>query len=82
MHVLVAYDSHQVLMNIGYLFSYRAHIFWQKMLEYNILYDIEKNIENAYANHSATLKAMLTKMLVQPERLYFRFAFCARNYPW
>ena len=36
----------------------------------------EKNIEITHANHSATSKAVLTKMLVQPERLYFLFAFC------
>ena len=30
-----------------------------------------ENIENTHANHSATSKAILTKMLVQPERLYF-----------
>ena len=33
------------------------------------------------ANHSATSKAILTKMHVQPERLNIRFAFCARTYP-
>ena len=36
----------------------------------------------AHVNHSATSKAILTKMHVQPERLYFLFAFCARHYPW
>ena len=44
--------------------------------------DIEKNIKITHVNHSATSKAILTKMLVQPEHLYFLFAFCARNYPW
>ena len=38
-----------------------------------------------YRNHPcepfATSKAILTNMLVQPERLYFLFTFCARNYP-
>ena len=41
-----------------------------------------KNIEITHANQSATSNAILTKMLVQLERLYFLFAFCARNYPW
>ena len=43
---------------------------------------IETNIEITHASHSATSKAILAKMLVQPERLYFLVAFCARNYPW
>ena len=64
------------------------------MLESNILYDnlfltfylfgdIDKNIEITHAYHSATSKAILTKMTkmhVQPERLYFLFLFCARHY--
>ena len=41
-----------------------------------------KNIKITHANRSATSNAILTKMLVQLERLYFLFAFCARNYPW
>ena len=41
-----------------------------------------KYIEITHVNHSATSNAILTKMLVQPEHLYFLFAFCARNYPW
>ena len=70
--------------------------FLTKMLESNILYDNllidilsvwwhRKNIEITHANHSATPKAILIKfdkLHVQPERLYFLFAFCARNYPW
>ena len=63
------------------------------MLELNILYDnflieiclfddIEKNIGITHGNHSAASKAILTKMHVQPESLYFIFAFCARQYPW
>ena len=63
------------------------------MLESNILYDNlliyissvwwhRKNIEITHANQSARPNAILTKMLVQLEHLYFLFAFCARNYPW
>ena len=37
--------------------------------------DIEKNIEITHENQSATSNAILTKMLVQIERLYFLFAF-------
>ena len=44
--------------------------------------DIEINIEITHANHSATSKEILTKMHVQPERLYFLFVFCAKHYPW
>ena len=43
---------------------------------------IEKNIGITHANHSATPNANLTKLHVQPKRLYFLFAFCARHYPW
>ena len=35
-----------------------------------------------HSNQFATSRAILTKMHVQPERLYFLFAFCARHYPW
>ena len=72
---------------------FRAHIFFTKMLEYNILYDNlcfnilsvwwrQKNIGITHANHSATSKAILTKMHVHPEPQYFLFALCARHYPW
>ena len=64
-----------------------------KMLESNILYDSlliyilsvwwhRKNIKFTHANQPATSNAILTKLLVQLERLYFLFAFWARNYPW
>ena len=43
--------------------------------------DIEKNIGITHANHSATSNAIVTKMHVQPERLYFLFVFCAMHYP-
>ena len=52
------------------------------LLTFCLFDDVEKNIKITHANHSATSKAIWTKMLVQPERLYFLFAFCARNYPW
>ena len=55
------------------------------LLTFYLFDDIEKNIEITHANHSATSKAILTKMTkmhVQPERLYFLFLFCARHYPW
>ena len=51
------------------------------LLTYYLFDDIEKNIEITHANQSATSNAILTKMLVQLERLYFLFAFLARNYP-
>ena len=44
--------------------------------------DIEKNIEITHVNRSESSKTILTKMHVQPERLYFPFEFCARHYPW
>ena len=52
------------------------------LLTFYLFDDIEKNIVITYANPSATSKAILTKMLVQPERLYFLVLFCARHYPW
>ena len=52
------------------------------LLIFYLFDDIEKNIEITYANRSASSKTLLTKMHVQPERLYFLFEFCARNYPW
>ena len=67
--------------------------FWQKcwnqtfsmiicLLTFYLFDDIEKIIGITHANHSATSKATLTKMHVQPELLYFLFLFCARHYPW
>ena len=63
------------------------------MLESNILYDnLLMNIlsvwwhriyiEITHSNQSATSNAILIKMLMQLERHYFLFAFCARNNPW
>ena len=67
--------------------------FLTKMLESNILYinlliDIlsvswhRKSIKIIHAKRSESSKTILTKMHVQPERLYFLFEFCARHYPW
>ena len=55
------------------------------LLTFCLFDDIEKHIEITHANHSATSKAILTKMTkmhVQPERLYFLFLFGTRHYPW
>ena len=55
------------------------------LLTFYLFDDIEKNIEITHANHSATSKAILTKMTkmhMQPERLYFLFLICTRFYPW
>ena len=49
------------------------------LLTFYMFDDIEKHIEITDANHSATSTAILTKMLVQPERLYYLFAFWVRN---
>ena len=51
------------------------------VLTFYLFDDVEKNIGITHANHSATSKAILTKMHVQPERQYFLFAFNARHYP-
>ena len=55
------------------------------LLTFYLFDDIVRNIEITHANHSATSKAILTKMTkmhVHPERQYFLFLFCARHYPW
>ena len=52
------------------------------LLTFYLFDDIEKNIGITHVNHSAKPKAILTKVHVQSERLYFIFAFCARHYPW
>ena len=80
------------MSHFSYAPPFQGPHFLTKMQESNILYDNllidilsvwwhQKNIKITHANHSAMSKAILTKMLVQPERLYFLFAFCARNYP-
>ena len=75
---------------------FRAHIFWQKcwnqtfsmiiyLLTFYLFVDIKNIFRITHAKHSAASKAILltlTKMHVQPERLYFLFAFCARHHPW
>ena len=79
--------------HFSYAPPFQGPHFMTKILESNILYDVllidilsdwwnRKNIEITHANHSATSKAILTKMLVYPELLYFLFEVCARNYPW
>ena len=84
------------MSHFSYAPLFRAHIFFTKMLESNILYDNlhidiwsvywhQNYIQITHAKHSAASKSFfltLTKMHVQPERLYFLFAFCARHYPW
>ena len=52
------------------------------MVTYLLTFYLFDDIEITHENHCATSKAILTKMLVQPERLYFLFEFCARHYPW
>ena len=69
------------MSHFSYAPPFQGPHFLTKMLESNILYDHlriefylfddrEKNIKITHVNHSATSKAFLTKMLVQPERLY------------
>ena len=55
------------------------------LLTFYLFVDIKIIFRITHAKHSAASKAILltlTKMHVQPERLYFLFAFCARHYPW
>ena len=52
------------------------------LLTFYLFDDIEENIGITHANHSAMSHAIVTKMHVPPERLYFLFGFCARHYPW
>ena len=49
------------------------------LLTFYLFDDIEKNTRITQANHSTTSKAILTKMHVQPERLFFRLNifYCA-----
>ena len=49
------------------------------LLAFYLFDDIKKNIKITHANHFATSNAFLTKLLVQPERLYFLFAFFAQG---
>ena len=51
------------------------------LLTFYLFDDIEKNSGITHANHSSTSKAILTKMHVQPDRLYFLFALCAKHDP-
>ena len=55
------------------------------LLTFYLFVDIKNIFRITHAKHSAASKAILlslTKMHVQPEHLYFLFAFCARHYPW
>ena len=71
--------------------------FLTKMLESNILYDnLFIDILSVWWHEKKILESLMriillrqrqfwqkiTKMHVQPERLYFLFLFCARHYPW
>ena len=82
-------DLEYTVSHISYAPPFQSPHFFDKMLKSNILYDhvlidiylfddidkISKSLCNVKGN-------FFTKMLVQPERLYFLFALCARNYPW
>ena len=75
---------------------FRAHIFRKKywnqtfsMVIYLLTFHLFDDIEKKYRNHSCEsfcyVKGNFDKNVwhvVQPERLYFLFAFCARHYPW
>ena len=72
---------------------FRAHIFWQKcwnrtfsviifLLTFYLFGDIEKKNRNHSCGSSCYANDNLTKLHVQPKRLYFLIAFCARHYPW
>ena len=75
---------------------FRAHIFWQKcwnrtfsMILYLLTFYLFDDIKRKYRNHSCEtfcyVKGNIDKnagAFFLPERLYFLFAFCARNYPW
>ena len=69
----------------------RAHIFSQKcwnwtfsmiiyLLTFYLFDDIEKNIGITHVNHSATPKAILTKM--HDCTCNLNVYFCAKHYPW
>ena len=73
--------------HFSYAPLFEGPYFLTKILESNILCGIsgcwhQKDIRITHAKHSATSKAILTKMHMQPERLYFLFCFCTRHYPW
>ena len=55
------------------------------LLTFYLFVDIKKKFRITHAKQSAASKAILltlTKMHLQPERVYFLFAFCARPYLW
>ena len=45
------------------------------LLTFYLFDDIDKKFRITYANHSATSNGILTKMHMQPERLYFQLRF-------
>ena len=57
------------------------HSLWSFLYWHSICWWHRTNIKITHANHSATSRAILTKLLVLPERLYFLFAFCTSHYP-
>ena len=79
--------------HFSYAPLFQGSHFWTKTLESNILYDnllidiLSVWWHQKYRNRlcesfwATTSKAILTNMHVQPERLYFLFAFLARQYP-
>ena len=53
------------------------------LFKFYLIVDIKNIFRITHAKHSAASKAILltlTKMHVQPEHLYFLFAFCARHF--
>ena len=80
------------MSHISYAPLFKGTNFSTKMLESNILYDnflIDIYMFNEIEKISESLMQIILlrqrqfyKTHVQPERLYFLFAFCARHYPW
>ena len=80
------------MSHLSYAPPFQTPYFLTKMQESNILYDnllidilsvwwhqkISKSLMRIILQRQ---RQFWQKMLVQPERLYFLFAFCARNYP-
>ena len=55
------------------------------LLTFYLFVDIKNIFGITHAKQSAASKAILltlTKMQVQPESVYFLFAFCHRHCPW
>ena len=89
-------ENHYTLSHFSYAPLFQGPYFWQKfwnqtfsmiiyLLTFYLFVDIKNMFRITHAKHCAASKAILltlTKMHVQPERLYFLFAFCARHNPW